>query len=111
MKDLTNKELLEIILSQTKDNAKKQFEFSCEMSVFANEQRDFNSAQIRLNDKFEGYFESNPKTKQKGFIEQTQINTSDISEIKSGLKINHAKKTFIGIIVGAVLAFLAKAFF
>ena len=43
MKDPTNKELLEIILLQTKESAKKQFDFSCEMSIFANEQRDFNT--------------------------------------------------------------------
>ena len=111
MKDPTNKELLEIILSQTKESAKKQFDFSCEVSTFMNEQRDFNSHQILLNAEIKGYFESNPRTNQKGVIEQQQINTWDISEIKTGLKINHAKKTLIGIAVGSILTFLAKVFF
>ena len=111
MKDTTNKELLEIILSQTKESAKKQFDFSCEVSTFMNEQRDFNSHQILLNAEIKGYFESNPRTNQKGVIEQQQINTWDISEIKTGLKINHAKKTLIGIAVGSILTFLAKVFF
>ena len=111
MKDPTNKELLEIILSQTKESAKKQFDFSCEVSTFMNEQRDFNSHQILLNAEIKGYFESNPRTNQKGVIEQQQINTWDISEIKTGLKINHAKKTLIGVAVGSILTFLAKVFF
>ena len=111
MKDTTNKELLEIILSQTKESAKKQFDFSCEVSTFMNEQRDFNSHQILLNAEIKGYFESNPRTNQKGVIEQQQINTWDISEIKTGLKINHAKKTLIGVAVGSILTFLAKVFF
>ena len=111
MKDPTNKELLEIILLQTKESAKKQFDFSCEMSIFANEQRDFNNAQILLNAEIKGYFESNPRTNQKGVIEQQQINTWDISDIKTGLKINHAKKTLIGVAVGSILTFLAKVFF
>ena len=111
MKDPTNKELLEIILSQTKESAKKQFDFSCEVSTFMNEQRDFNSHQILLNAEIKGYFESNPRTNQKGVIEQQQINTWDISDIKTGLKINHAKKTLIGIAVGSILTFLAKVFF
>ena len=111
MKDTTNKELLEIILSQTKESAKKQFDFSCEVSNFMNEQRDCNSNQILLNAEIKGYFESNPRTNQKGVIEQQQINTWDISEIKTGLKINHAKKTLIGVAVGSILTFLAKVFF
>ena len=111
MKDPTNKELLEIILLQTKESAKKQFDFSCEMSIFANEQRDFNNAQILLNAEIKGYFESNPRTNQKGVIEQQQINTKDISDIKTGLQVNTAKKTLIGVGLGAVLTFLAKVLF
>ena len=107
----TNKELLEIILSQTKESAKKQFDFSCEVSTFMNEQRDFNSHQILLNAEIKGYFESNDKTKQKGVIEQQAINTAEINELKTALKIKQAKKTLIGIAVGSILTFLAKVFF
>ena len=46
MKEPTNKEILEVILLQTKESAKKQLEFALEMYIFANDQRDFNNAQI-----------------------------------------------------------------
>jgi hypothetical protein len=107
----SNKELLEIILNQTRDNAQKQATFAGQVSSFMNEQRGFNSTQVLLNAEIKGYFESNPRTNQKGVVEQQQINTKDISDIKTGLKVNHAKKTLIGVAVGAVLTFLAKVFF
>jgi hypothetical protein len=111
MKRLTNKELLESIIYQTKEHAKNQANFAGQVSAFMNEQRDFNNSQILLNAEIKGYFESNPRTNQKGVIEQQQVNTSDISEIKTGLKVNHAKKTLIGVCIGAILTFLAKALF
>ena len=76
-----------------------------------NEQRGFNNNQILLNAEIKGFFESNPRTNQKGIIEQTQINTKDISDIKTGMSVNHAKKTLIGVGLGAVLTFLAKMLF
>jgi|TARA_R110000796_G_scaffold2284_3_gene9098 hypothetical protein len=111
MKDPTNKELLEIILLQTKENAEKQASFAGQVSSFMNEQRGFNNNQILLNAEIKGFFESNPRTNQKGIIEQTQINTKDISDIKTGMSVNHAKKTLIGVGLGAVLTFLAKMLF
>ena len=111
MEHPTNKELLGIILSQTKESAEKQANFAGQVSTFMNEQRGFNSSQILLNAEIKGYFESNPRTNQKGVVEQQQINTKDISEIKTGLKVNHAKKTLIGVALGAVLTFLAKVLF
>jgi hypothetical protein len=100
MKDPTNKELLEIILVQTKESAKKQFEFSCEMSTFANEQRDFNNNQILLNSQIKGYFESNDKTKQKGLIEQQQLNVKDINSLKNQYKIVMGVSMVLGFISG-----------
>tara|TARA_R110000824_G_scaffold269931_3_gene458399 strand:- start:1795 stop:2130 length:336 start_codon:yes stop_codon:yes gene_type:complete len=111
MKDPTNKELLEIILEQTKTNAKDQSTFAGQVETFMNEQRRFNNTQILLNAEIKGYFESNPKTNQKGVIEQQQLNTSDIYDIKTMLKVRHASKTLIGIAIGSVLTFIAKVFF
>ena len=103
MKDPTNKELLEIILEQTNNNAVENANFAGRVSTFMNEQRDFNALQVRLNDKFEGYFESNPKTNQKGFIEQTQLNTSDISKLHTDKKVERRTVLiFVTIITVAV---------
>ena len=66
MKELTNKELLEIIIAQTKEHAKNQATFAGQVSTFMNEQRGFNNNQLLLNAEIKGYFESNPKTNQKG---------------------------------------------
>ena len=111
MKELTNKELLEIIIAQTKEHAKNQVTFAGQVSTFMNEQRGFNNNQLLLNAEIKGYFESNPKTNQKGVIEQTQINTSDIYDLKTVLKVSQAKKTLIGIVIGSVLTFVAKVLY
>jgi hypothetical protein len=100
MKDPTNKELLDLILIQTQESAKKQFEFSCEMSIFANEQRDFNNNQILLNSQIKGYFESNDKTKQKGLIEQQQLNVRDINTLKNQYKIVMGVSMVLGFLSG-----------
>tara|TARA_R110000851_G_scaffold26492_1_gene75087 strand:- start:384 stop:710 length:327 start_codon:yes stop_codon:yes gene_type:complete len=103
MKEPTNKELLEIILEKTKESARENASFAGKVSTFMNEQRDFNALQVRLNDKFEGYFESNPKTNQTGSIEQTQINKNDISKIKTDKKIVYS--------FGIAIAFLSNIIF
>jgi|TARA_R110000744_G_C19034506_1_gene525901 hypothetical protein len=108
MKDPTNKELLEIILKQTNSNAIENANFAGRVSTFMNEQRDFNTLQIRLNDKFEGYFESNPKTNQKGFIEQTQENVKDINNLKNQYKIAIGFSVVLGYLSGYVSNFFNK---
>ena len=100
MKEPTNKELLEVILEQTNNNAIENASFAGKVSTFMNEQRDFNALQIRLNDKFEGYFESNPKTNQKGFIEQTELNVKDINTLKNQYKIVMGVSMVLGFISG-----------
>jgi hypothetical protein len=100
MKEPTNKEILEVILLQTKESAKKQLEFALEMSIFANDQRDFNNAQILLNSQIKGYFESNDKTKQKGLIEQQQLNVKDINTLKNQYKIVMGVSMVLGFISG-----------
>ena len=100
MKEPTNKELLEVILEQTNNNAIESANFAGKVSTFMNEQRDFNALQIRLNDKFEGYFESNPKTNQKGFIEQTELNVKDINTLKNQYKIVMGVSMVLGFISG-----------
>lgn len=84
--------------------AKNYLQLSADFSNYINKS-DLNTSKIL------GYLESDSKTNQKGIIEQQQINTFDINEIKTGLKVNHAKKTLIGVVVGAILTFLAKVFF
>jgi hypothetical protein len=111
MKDLTNKELLEIILEQTKENSKENANFAGRVSAHMNEQRDFNMLQIRLNDKFEGYFESNPKTNQKGSIEQIQINKFDIAKIHTDKKVERRTVFVLVSVLTIALDFLKGLLF
>tara|TARA_R110000850_G_C9583561_1_gene426536 strand:- start:56 stop:349 length:294 start_codon:yes stop_codon:yes gene_type:complete len=97
MKNQTNKELLESLIEQ--------------LSSFTNEQRDVNKNQELINAEIKGFLESNSKTNQKGIIEQTQLNTREIYDLKTVLKVNQAKKTLLGIVIGSVLTFLAKILF
>jgi len=104
MPNKTNTELLEIILEQSKENAKKQLKLAADFSIFMNEHSLF-KAEIR------GYLESNDKTNQKGLVEQVTENTYDIQSIKTEKKVEKAKQTLLGVIVGSVLAFLGKLLF
>ena len=96
MSDKTTKQLLELINLQITENARKQFDFSCEMSNFVNEQRDFNNKQVVFNTEIKGYLESNTKTNQKGIIEQQEINTKDINNLKNQTKIVVGISTALG---------------
>ena len=111
----TNKELLQEVLRQTKSNAIEQANFAGRVSTFMNEQRDFNSTQVLFNTEVKGYLESNSKTNQKGLVEQVEVNTGEIKGIKTNIetekKVEKAKQTIIGIVVGAILTFLGKVFF
>tara|TARA_R100000541_G_C1844188_1_gene76449 strand:+ start:44 stop:358 length:315 start_codon:yes stop_codon:yes gene_type:complete len=104
MSNQTNKELLELVLIQTKENAKNQLNFAGKVSTFMNEQNLFN-AEIK------GYLESNDRTNQKGLVEQVKVNTYEINEIKTEKKVDKAKIGVIGVIVGAILTFVSKIFF
>ena len=103
MKELTNKELLEIILEQGKKNATEQFDFACKVSIFMNDQLAFNT-------EIKSYLENNTKTNQRGLVEQVKFNTSDIIEMKNEKKIQRAKDGFIGGIVASLLAGIIKIF-
>ena len=104
MESKTNKELLEIILHQTKENAKNQLNFAGKVSSFMNNQNIFNS-------EIKGYLESNSKTNQKGLVEQVKVNTYDINQIQTEKKVDKAKIGVIGVIIGAILTFISKVFF
>lgn len=104
MPEKTNTELLEIILRQSKDNAKNQLEFASKVSIFMNEQNLFNA-------EFRGYLESNERTNQKGLVEQVKENTIDINTIKTDKKVDKAKVSLLGAITGALLTLLGKIFF
>lgn len=100
----TNKELLQMVLHQTKENAKNQLTFAGKVSAFMNEQ-------TLINAEIKGYLESNDKTNQKGLVEQVKVNTLDINELQTEKKIDKAKIGVIGVIIGAVLTFISKVFF
>lgn len=104
MPNKTNTELLEIILEQSREHAKMHLDFASKVSIFMNKQDLFN-AEIR------GHLESNSRTNQKGLVEQVTENTSDIQDIKTEKKVEKAKQTLLGVIVGSVLAFLGKLLF
>lgn len=104
MAEKTNKELLELVLEQTKKNAQSQLDFACKVSNFMNEQALFN-AEIR------GYLESNSRTNQKGIIEQLSINTKDISDLKTEKKIERTTAGIIGGAIGSVATYLSKFLF
>jgi hypothetical protein len=97
MKSQTNKELLESLIEQ--------------LSSFTNEQKEVNKNQELINAEIKGFLESNSKTNQKGVIEQTQLNTKELYDLKTILKVNHAKKTLLGILIGSILTFIAKILF
>lgn len=103
MKELTNKELLEIILEQGKKNAREQFDFACKVSVFMNEQ-------ITFNTEIKNYLENNTKTNQRGIVEQVRVNTSAIEESRNQTKVQRAKDGFIGGVVASIIASLIKIF-
>jgi hypothetical protein len=104
MESRTNKELLEIILNQTKENAKNQLDFSCRVSSFMNKQNLFN-AEIK------GYLESNSKTNQKGIIEQVSANTQDIHNIKTEKKIEKRTIAVISTAIGSAITYASKLIF
>ena len=111
MSSPTNKEMLltvslalETLAESNKKIAKDQFQLSCDFSEYVNR------TELKLKEVV-GYLESNSKTNQKGFVEQVQVNTVDITDIKTSLSVNTAKKTLIGIAVGSVLTFLGKMLF
>jgi hypothetical protein len=111
MKELTNKELLEIIIAQTKEYAKNQATFAGQVSTFMNEQRGFNNNQLLLNAEIKGYFESNPKTNQKGVIEQTQINTSEIAKFNTDKKVERRTIFIIVTLLTVLIDFVKGIFF
>lgn len=97
----TNKELLEIILNQTKENAKNQLNFAGKVSAFMNEQYLFN-ADVR------SHLESNSKTNQKGLVEQVYINTKDIESIITDKKIERKIWGISGAALGTLGGWVAK---
>jgi hypothetical protein len=100
----TKREKLDVLIEQAKQNAENQLDFAGKVSIFMNKQDVFNS-EIR------GFIESNPKTNQKGLVEQVKENTDEISLINTEKKVDKAKIGVIGIIIGAVLTFISKIFF
>ena len=102
MKDnLTNKELLQMVLSQTKNNAENQLNFAGKVSTFMNEQTLFNK-------EIKGFLESNEKTKQKGVIEQVSINTFDIQKMKTDRQIEKKVWGISGAAIGTFAGWIAK---
>lgn len=99
--NLTNKELLQMVLNQTKINAENQLTFAAQVSTFMNEQSLFNK-------EIKGLLESNEKTKQKGVIEQVSINTSDIQKIKTDRQIEKKLWGISGAAIGTFASWISK---
>lgn len=99
MEGKTNKELLQLVLEQTKINAQQHLTFAGKVSTFMNEQLLFNNDQKIFNSRMINLLESDEKTKQKGVIEQVSINTKDINQMKTTDKVN--KRVMLATGVGA----------
>lgn len=104
MDQVSKREKLDVLIEQSKKQALKQYEFAAKVSNFMNDQAIFNQ-EIR------GFIESNPRTNQKGLVEQVKVNTDDIALINTEKKVDKAKIGVIGIIIGAILSFISKIFF
>lgn len=108
MPQQTNKELLNIISEQVKENAVNQLNFAGQMSTFVNEQKLFNNQQTLINSELKGYLESNNKTNQKGLVEQVDINKKDIDKIKTDKQIEKKVWGVSGAAIGTIAGWIAK---
>jgi|TARA_R110000796_G_scaffold97429_2_gene204415 hypothetical protein len=104
MKDLTNKELLEIILEQGKSNAKEQLDFACKVSIFMNDQLSFNT-------EIKSYLENNTKTNQRGLVEQVKFNSNDIAKIHTDKKVERRTVFVLVSVLTIALDFLKGLLF
>ena len=95
MSDLTNKQLLNEIIKEQRLQAQKQLQLAADFSAY------MNKTDLKFNEIL-SLLESNEKTKQKGVIEQQSINTGDIADIKTDIKI-HKKIVYS---FGVAIAFL-----
>ena len=97
----TNKELLELILNNQKEQDKNILNLSLELSNHIN-------AQTPLNDKLLGYLESNRKTNQKGGIERIGDLEKRQDNTESFLKVTVGKVGLLGVVFLAVGGFVFK---
>lgn len=102
----TNKEVLEVIKKNTEDLAKNHLTFASTVSIFINEQNDFNSEQKVINNKMSGYLENDAKTDSKGAINRIGDLESDVKDMKNFRKVIFGVATVFGLIGG----FMLKAF-
>lgn len=109
MPNLTNKQTLDLILRNSNELKKEQFDFAAKVSAFMNKQNDFNSAQTTFNNEIKIHLESNPKTHQKGLVEQVHDNTEDINILKIDKKVTAGKISVAGLIFTAIGATVLKA--
>jgi len=87
----TNKQILEEILEQNKELARKQFEISLQFSDYQNKQELFNQ---KIND----LLETNPLTKRMGFIEKAELNEARIIALETKNKVT-AGKIFVAVTI------------
>ena len=115
MPEQTNKEMLMILSvkidSLTEGNlkiAKEQLQLACDFSTYVNK------SELKFTEIL-GYLESNSKTNTKGAIEQIKENKENIfvldTKFNTSQKVEKAKRTVLGAIVGAVGTFLVKFLF
>ena len=94
----TNKELLQLIVEQQKDMAKKQYDFAAEVSTFINKQTQINDEQVKLNSKFVNYLENDNSTNQVGVVQRAIDNEKRIDRLETNQKITAGK---ISILIAA----------
>ena len=100
----TNKELLEILLIKTQENAKSQLNFAASVSNFMNEQ-------AVINAEIKGYLESNTKTNQKGLVEQVSSNTDNLQSLEREIRIDKAKVYAIGATLTIAINYIVQTYF
>lgn len=92
---LTNKQLLEQIREEQRENAELMFQNAQMFSNFMNKQE-------RLNTKLVGYLESNDATKQEGVIEKLGRVEKQVVDLKTSIDKKIAYFTGAGLVLVSV---------
>lgn len=104
--NLTNKDLLNIIVKQQQEMARKQLDFAAEVSSFINKQTLINEEQVKLNSKFANYLENDISTNQIGIVQRSIENTRRLDELEKKNDISAGKLTVlmsVSAVIGSIV--------
>ncbi len=104
MPEVTNKQLLEQIRTEQKENSARFFEYAQTMSNFMNRQSE-------LNTKWDNYLESNAATNQEGAIEKLDRVANDVNDLKNSIEKKIAYFTGAGVVIFSVGKWLIAKIF